>query len=428
MKKLLIIGALFLLPVVASAQLTIPQGGTGTTTFPAGYLVTGNSALRLTAVPTTTASCSGSASCTSFTVIGSSPVTITSSGGSASSAFASSTAFTAGQVPYATNTNGTPITLGAVSTSTATISSGLTYSGTWGNELGGVSGNLTCTTGSATVFGCLTAANFNVFNNKIGTSSVITNGQVLVAGPNGNTAYSVATSTPTVTSPITYSGTLGSFVGGSSGAFACASCATFGYPFTYATTYNTLSAGTSTPLWIQGATYSLFASSTSIIDYASSTAHSVSGSLYIPQSASSTLPTTGQIAVQTGTASSSLQYQDGTRQAGLYNLTPSVVGIVNPAGSNATTTVLIPTGPRGRTLTQGYCQSSGGTGTGVIGNGTATTTFLISSLAGATPTITALSTNNDFDAFRTLQVQFGSWSQSTATTSISCTWSGYYRY
>ncbi len=35
---------------------------------------------------------------------------------------------------------------------------------------------------------------------------------------------SVGTSTPTVTSPITYSGTLGNFVGGVSGAFGCATC------------------------------------------------------------------------------------------------------------------------------------------------------------------------------------------------------------
>jgi len=35
----------------------------------------------------------------------------------------------------------------------------------------------------------------HVFNNKIGTSSALTNGQVLVAGPNGNTAYSIATGT-----------------------------------------------------------------------------------------------------------------------------------------------------------------------------------------------------------------------------------------
>ncbi len=38
-----------------------------------------------------------------------------------------------------------------------------------------------------------------------------------------NTLANVATSTPTVTAPITYSGTLGSFVGGAAGAFDCTS-------------------------------------------------------------------------------------------------------------------------------------------------------------------------------------------------------------
>lgn len=127
-------------------------------------------------------------------------------------------------------------------TSTAVISSGLTYSGTWGSSVGGVSGNLTCTTGSATIFGCLTAANFDIFNNKIGTSSVITNGQVLVAGPGGNTAYSVATSTPTVSAPLTYSGTLGSFVGGTGGAFACTNASAGVTGCLTGTDYNTFNA------------------------------------------------------------------------------------------------------------------------------------------------------------------------------------------
>ncbi len=48
MKKFLI-AFLLLFPAVASAQLNVVQGGTGTTTFPANYIVVGSSALRLTA-------------------------------------------------------------------------------------------------------------------------------------------------------------------------------------------------------------------------------------------------------------------------------------------------------------------------------------------------------------------------------------------
>src|SRR5205807_619539 len=51
---------------------------------------------------------------------------------------------------------------------TTTFSTGLTYS----------NGNVTLDTGSATVFGGLTAANFNVFNNKVATSASETKGQL----------------------------------------------------------------------------------------------------------------------------------------------------------------------------------------------------------------------------------------------------------
>ena len=50
MKKILTI-ILFGLPLLASAQLTVPAGGTGTTTFPTDYVLVGNSALRVTAKP-----------------------------------------------------------------------------------------------------------------------------------------------------------------------------------------------------------------------------------------------------------------------------------------------------------------------------------------------------------------------------------------
>lgn len=50
--------------------------------------------------------------------------------------------------------------------------------------------------------------------------NLITNGVVYVSGGNG-TLNSVGTSTPTVSAPITYSGTLGQFVNGVSGAFGC---------------------------------------------------------------------------------------------------------------------------------------------------------------------------------------------------------------
>lgn len=113
MKKLLLLAvAVFAsLPLVASAQLTIPQGGTGTTTFPSSWVVTGSgSSLRLTATPTTTASCAGTVSCTAFKILGNSPITIT---GAAAGAFpvSTSTSETSGRVPFWTTTGATPALL-----------------------------------------------------------------------------------------------------------------------------------------------------------------------------------------------------------------------------------------------------------------------------------------------------------------------------
>ena len=53
-KSVLALLVLFVLtvPYSSSAQITVPQGGTGTTTFPANWFVVGNSSLRLTATGT----------------------------------------------------------------------------------------------------------------------------------------------------------------------------------------------------------------------------------------------------------------------------------------------------------------------------------------------------------------------------------------
>lgn len=73
-------------PAFAGATYQYIQGGTGSTTAPAGQVLYGG-ASSYQSTATTTASCSGSASCSSFTVIGSSPVTITATGGGSSDPF-----------------------------------------------------------------------------------------------------------------------------------------------------------------------------------------------------------------------------------------------------------------------------------------------------------------------------------------------------
>ena len=95
---------------------------------------------------------------------------------------------------------GSNTTVKTVATSTATVSTGLTYSGTWGQFLGGVSGNLTV----------------NTSQNITTLSNLSTNGVVYTTGGTGvlNVA---ATSTLTASSPLT-----GSFTQiGSGGSLGC---------------------------------------------------------------------------------------------------------------------------------------------------------------------------------------------------------------
>jgi hypothetical protein len=67
----------------------------------------------LSNVATTTATCSGSASCTAFTIIGSSPVTISASGGgSGSGNVATSTHEVVNQIPFFTSNSATPALIG----------------------------------------------------------------------------------------------------------------------------------------------------------------------------------------------------------------------------------------------------------------------------------------------------------------------------
>ncbi|RJQ33850.1 hypothetical protein C4568_03555, partial [Candidatus Parcubacteria bacterium] len=69
-----------------TGTLPIANGGTGTTTAPIGQLLYGG-ASAYQSVATTSVACSGSVSCTTFTAIGASPITISGTGGGGDSAF-----------------------------------------------------------------------------------------------------------------------------------------------------------------------------------------------------------------------------------------------------------------------------------------------------------------------------------------------------
>lgn len=296
-------------------------------------------------VATTSVTCSGTVSCTMFSAIGPSPITIMGSGGGGGSGTVStSTNETSGSLAYWTSNSATPALLGKVATTSFTPSAEFTVGGTIGAFVGGANSTLTLATngvaysklvqaGANTILGNLTGGTANVtafatsslgiaISDTTGTLTVSRGGSgavtlsgvlkgngtsaftaavngtdftlitaktctggdfvssVTAAGvftcttPSGTTytatypvtligtafgldfgtttanvwgpqqtftlspkfstmtagtvnstvagrIYNTATSTPTVTAPITYSGTLGDFTGGISGAFDC---------------------------------------------------------------------------------------------------------------------------------------------------------------------------------------------------------------
>lgn len=66
---------------VYAAAFLVAQGGTGVTTIQSGKLIAGSGTNPIVTVSTTSVTCSGNTTCASFTAIGASPITISSSGG-----------------------------------------------------------------------------------------------------------------------------------------------------------------------------------------------------------------------------------------------------------------------------------------------------------------------------------------------------------
>ncbi len=147
------------------------------------------------------------------------------------------TSFTSGQLLYGSGTGA----LSSVGTTTLSASSPLTGSFT----VVGSGGSIGCQTASGSQAGCLSSTDWTTFNNKqapisaswpvtlsgttvgfagLSTTTNLTVGDVpYVTG--ANTFGQVSTSTPSIGSVLTYSGTLGNLLGGSSGTFSIANSA-----------------------------------------------------------------------------------------------------------------------------------------------------------------------------------------------------------
>lgn len=133
---------------------------------------------------------------------------------------ATTSALTSGRVHYSTGVN----TFADVATSSIADGTGITTTNGSSSFVLGSQPTINCNTGSATVFGCLTAANFNTFFNKIGTSSSATAGQVAYfTTTNGTPALLGSVATSSIASGVGITVTNGStaYVLGAQPSIAC---------------------------------------------------------------------------------------------------------------------------------------------------------------------------------------------------------------
>lgn len=206
--------------------LGVANGGTGTTTAPVGQIIYGGSGGPYQSAATTSVTCSGTASCTPFAVIGPSPITITGAGsatglGTTSPWIGSGVAYRVSDGTVSTAATGTqtissPLTGGPFTvlgsggalgiqaasavqngylsaidysllhTATTTFTSPLIYTL--------ASNTVTCQVATGSVPGCLSAADFTTFNGKQAAGNYITalTGDVTATGP-GSVAATLAT-------------------------------------------------------------------------------------------------------------------------------------------------------------------------------------------------------------------------------------------
>ncbi len=168
-----VLGVFFGTWMVAEATNTfaIQQGGTGTTTAPSSQLLYGSGGVAPTqsyqSVATTSVTCTGSASCTAFTAIGPSPITINVSGASGSG-LGTTTPWTRGQVAYVVD-NGS---VSSVATTTIGVSGPFQLASP-GALVGGSNTTLVWT-GLATT-SQPTAGNLLVSNGAAGVFGIATN-------------------------------------------------------------------------------------------------------------------------------------------------------------------------------------------------------------------------------------------------------------
>lgn len=254
-------------------------------------------------------------------------------------------------------TNTTAVTIGTTALTYDDACGGGSFSGTAPIVVTGTV--ISCTVATASVPGCIAAADWNTFSGKVATSS-------------SETAADIPFWTTT-------SALIPKLSGGDST-----------FTFTSATKALVFLNGTSTNF-------------------------SATGSFFTPTATTPSLGANGAIAVTTTAASSSIQVFSGG-QFGVYATdTVSFTWSTSSPPTAATDTIAIVLGPRGQTFNMIACRALGGTATVGIGTGVATSTYFPAVTGTPSPAIMS----SAFQAWQTLFIAVGTYS-ATTVTQVSC--------
>lgn len=168
----------------------------------------------------------------------------------------------------------------------------------------------------------------------LSTSSPIAAGGAVLYATGVRTLASVATSTPTVTSPITYSGTLGSYVGGVAGTFGCATCVVTSRQLTVAGTANQITSSAGAQDLSADRTWTLSIPSQFNISQSSSTLSSFLGPVYFGRTATTTIDSVGNIVLPVGANLTDTGTSDGCATWASAVLTSTGVACGSGGGSD----------------------------------------------------------------------------------------------
>lgn len=452
----LLASVLLMSPVAAFAQLTVPQGGIGTTTVPTNYVVLGgSSSLRITAVATSSLGLptfSGNNTWTGLNIFSNASTSLLTV---STNQWLTALATPAGTI-LAVDPNGKII---ATSTSAGGVTS---VTGTYPIISSGGA-----TPAISTAFGTTTQNNFSLLNTFANaTSTLFTAGTTWFTSNTGSVLSTSAgglLQNTTVSSPLSFSGAT----------LSCPTCSTATSPatstnplmatyfvatsttqaslFPYASTTALTVGGTGTStvllgnvvisgnLQVNGAVFypvsitmggnlNMATNNITNVGTITATAGVFTSTLQIPVSATSpSLSVSGQVAIETTAATSSMNYYDGTAvrmlsaaQPKMANIASSTLAYLNSSfGATGSTTIIFMNNPYPSSIVGYTCRVFGGTGTVMIrfgNNGAASTTPLTCTTTGA---YTAVSSNNTFAFMAPIWLETGSTASFTGSVNIT---------